>query len=84
MFIKELLHKLAKIENTRLIGVNTTENELQIELVIPQVFEGVQEDIQINRIVKEISKAIDEESTHKCSIKIKDGYISIKIPVSRN
>jgi len=59
-------------------------DELHIELLIPQIFKGVQEDIQINRIVKEISKAIDEESTHKCSIKIKDGYISIKILVSRN
>ena len=83
MLIKEILHKLAHIENTRLIGVNTTEKEIHIELIIPQVIEGVKENISTkNRIVKEISKIIDEGS-YKCSIEIKDGFISIKIPISK-
>jgi len=59
-------------------------DELHIELLIPQIFKGVQEDIQINRIVQVVSNTIDEESSYKCLIQIKDGYISIKIPVSRN
>ena len=79
--IKELLYKLSKIENTRLIGVNATEQEIHIELIIPEVIEGVQENTRINRIVQEITKVIDEESTYKSSIKIKDGFVSITIPV---
>jgi len=59
-------------------------DELHIELLIPQIFKGVQEDIQINRIVQVVSNTIDEESSYKYLIQIKDGYISIKIPVSRN
>ncbi|MFX1519851.1 MAG: hypothetical protein ACFFCD_08015 [Promethearchaeota archaeon] len=83
MLIKEILHKLAQIENTRLIGVNTTEKEIHVELIIPQVIEGVKENIPTkNRIVKEISRIIDEGS-YKCSIKIKDGFVSINIPISK-
>ncbi len=41
--------------------------------------EGTQEDMQINKIVKEISKIIDEGLPQRHSIQVKDAIISIKI-----
>lgn len=79
--IKEILYKLSKIDNTRLIGVNSTEKEVYIELFVPQAVEGTKENIQINKIVKEISRIIDEELSQRYSIQVKDAVISIKIPV---
>jgi hypothetical protein len=67
-----------------LIGVNTTEKEIHIELIIPNIIEGVKENIPTkNRIVKEISKIIDEDGPCKYSLEIKDGFVSIKIPISK-
>jgi len=43
--------------------------------------EGTQENVQVNKIVKEISKIIDEGSSQRHSIKVKGAVISIKIPV---
>ncbi|MCK5588251.1 MAG: hypothetical protein KAI34_05975 [Candidatus Lokiarchaeota archaeon] len=82
MFIKELLHKLAKIENTRLIGVNT-EQDVHIEIFVPQAVEGIQNDVNMNEIVKKISNIIDDEISQKYSIKVKDGFISVIINISK-
>jgi len=40
-----------------------------------------QENIQLNKIVKEISRIIDAELSQRYSIQVKDAVISIKIPV---
>jgi len=61
--------------------VNTTEKEVHIELFVPHVVEGTQDNSQINKIVKEISKIIDEGLSQKHSIQVNDAVISIKIPV---
>ena len=45
--------------------------------------EGTQEDLQINKIVREISKLIDEGLSQKHSIKVEDAVISIKIQLSK-
>jgi hypothetical protein len=79
--IKEILYKLSKIDNTRIIGVNTTEKEVSIELFVELAMEGTQENIQITKIVKEISKIIDEGLSQRHSIQVNDAVISIKIPV---
>jgi len=43
--------------------------------------EETQENVKVNKIVKEISKIIDEGLSLRHSIKVKDAVISIKIPV---
>lgn len=80
--IKELLYKLSKIENTRLIGVNA-EQDIHIEIFVPQAIEGIQNDVNMNEIVKKISNIIDDEISQKYSIKVKDGFISIIINISK-
>jgi hypothetical protein len=47
------------------------------------VIEGTQEDMQINRIVREITTIIDEGLSQKHSIEVKDAIISIKIQLSK-
>jgi hypothetical protein len=61
--------------------VNTTEKEVHIELFVPHHMEETQENIQVNKIVKEISKILDEGLSQRHSIKVKGAVISIKIPV---
>jgi hypothetical protein len=57
---------------------------MYIELIIPAVIEGVKENIPTkNKIIKEISRIIDESSPCKCSIEVKDGFVYIKIPISK-
>jgi hypothetical protein len=52
-------------------------------LFVPKVLEGNPEDIQMTKIVKEISKIIDEGVSQKHSIQVKDAIIFIKIQLSK-